>query len=206
MTTILLTRHGETEYNREVRFRGQVDVPLNEKGERQAAALAERLTEFPVRAVYTGPLQRAWRTGEICAQRLGLTPQVLPGLQDISYGDWQGRTLDEIRALYPEMFQRYITAPVGLRFPGGDTLEELVVRALGAMREVVARHPDDTLVLVAHQGVNKALLCGLLGLGLEHFWDIRQDECCLNVITCQSAQRYEIVSLNDTCHMKGIRQ
>ena len=204
MTTILLTRHGQTEWNREERFRGQIDVPLNETGERQAQALALRLKGWPVTALYTGPLQRARRTGELCARALGLEPQVLPGLLDLDYGQWQGLTPAEVAARDPELYARWLDQPSSVRFPGGEGLVDLRDRAVAAVEEVAERHTGGTIVLVAHMGVNKALLCGLMGLSLDGYWVLRQDTCCLNVIRCHGPRRYEIVSLNDTCHMAGL--
>ncbi len=204
MTTILLTRHGQTEWNREVRYRGQLDVPLNATGERQAAALAERLAAYPVAAIYSGPLQRAVRTGQICAERLGLTPQVLPGLLDTSFGEWQGLTPAEVDARYPELHRRYLTTPADVHFPGGENLAAVQQRAVAALETSIARHPEQTIVLVAHMGVNKVLLCAVLGLDLNHFWALRQDTCCLNIFRTQGPGQYEIVTLNDTCHMQGV--
>jgi alpha-ribazole phosphatase len=203
-TTILLVRHGQTEWNREERFRGQIDVPLNDTGERQAAALAERLAVFPIAAIYTGPLQRAAHTAEICATRLGLTVQALPGLLDINFGEWQGLSPAEVAAREPELYDRWLNAPASVRFPGGERLEDMQQRAVSALETVIARHPGETVVLVAHMAVNKALLCAVLGLDLDHYWALRQDTCCLNIFRCHGRQRYELVTLNDTCHMDPV--
>ncbi len=202
-TTILLTRHGQTEWNREERFRGQIDVPLNATGERQAEALAARLVAFPVAAIYTAPLQRARRTAEICAARLGLTPQVLPGLLDANYGEWQGLSPSEIAARYPDQYRQWLSAPGEVTFPGGERFADMQARALAALQAVVARHPGETAVLVAHMAVNKALLSGILGVGLNAYWLLRQDTCALNILRCHGSG-YEIVALNDTCHMDSV--
>lgn len=204
MTTIVLTRHGQTEWNREERYRGQIDVPLNATGERQAAALAERLAAFPVTAIYTGPLQRAVLTGEICAMRLGLTARVLPGLLDLNLGEWQGSSPATVAAREPELYSLWLSTPAAVHFPGGESLEQVRQRAVDALETAIARHPGETVVLVAHQGVNRVLLCAVLGLGLNHYWTFRQDTCCLNIFRCQGPRRYEIVTLNDTCHMDAV--
>lgn len=203
-TTILLTRHGQTELNREARFRGRLDVPLNETGERQAAALAERLAAFPVSAIYAGPLQRARRTAEICGRKLNVTPEVLPGLLDANYGEWQGLTIDEVAARYPREYDQWLHAPELVHFPGGEAFADMQRRVVAALESVIARHPGETAVLVAHMGLNKVLLCAVLGLGLDRYWTLRQDTCCLNIFRCQGPQRYEIVTLNDTCHMDRV--
>ena len=201
MTSILLVRHGQTEWNREERFRGQIDVPLNAIGERQAAALAERLAVFPVAAIYTGPLQRAARTGQICAERLGLRAQALPGLLHLHFGQWQGLSPAEVAASQPDLYQQWITAPASVRFPGGESLADMQQRALSALETVVAKHPGETVVLVAHLAVNRALLCALLGLDLNRYWMLRQDTCCLNIFRYHGPQHYEMVAFNDTCHL-----
>ena len=203
-TTILLTRHGQTEWNREERFRGRMDLPLNSTGERQAEALAERLAAFPVSAIYSGPLQRAQRTAEICSHRLGLPYQVLPGLLDVDYGQWQGLSPAEVADRYPEQYRQWRDAPAQVRFPGGESFAEMQARAVAALEDVISPHSGQTVVLVAHMGVNKALLCAVLGLDLSHYWALRQDTCCLNIFRCLAPQRYEIVTLNDTCHMDGV--
>ncbi|MDI7274817.1 MAG: histidine phosphatase family protein [Anaerolineae bacterium] len=204
MTTILLTRHGQTEWNREERYRGQADIPLNATGERQAAALAERLVAFPITALYTSPLQRAARTAQICAARLGLEAQPLQGLLDIDFGQWQGLTPEQASARDPELYQRWLAAPGTVRFPGGESLEAVQRRAMEALETVIARHPAETVVLVAHMVVNKVLLCTILGLDLNSYFTLRQDTCSLNVFRCHGPQRYEIVTLNDACHMDAV--
>ena len=203
MTTILLTRHGQTEWNRDERYRGQVDVALNATGERQAAALAERLTAFPISAIYTGPMQRAVRTGQICAERLGLTVQTLPGLLDLNFGEWQGLSPAEVSARYPELHRRWLTTPGDVQLPGGESLATMQRRAVEALEMVIARHPGETVLMVGHMGVNKVLLCAVLGLDLNRYWLIRQDTCCLNVFR-HCDQGYEIVTLNDTCHLDAV--
>jgi broad specificity phosphatase PhoE len=204
MTTIVLTRHGQTEWNREERFRGRADIPLNATGERQAAALAERLAAFPVSAIYTGPLQRAYRTGEICAARLGRPAEVLPGFLDLNFGEWQGLSPDEAAARDPELYRVWLATPGAVHFPGGERLVDLQRRAVAGLEEVITRHPGETTVLVAHMAVNKVLLCAVLGLDLDDYWALRQDTCCLNIFRCHAPGRYEIVTLNDTCHMDAV--
>lgn len=214
-TTILLTRHGQTEWNREERYRGQMDIPLNETGERQAAALAERLASFPVHAIYAGPLQRARRTAEICAERLRLPVHVLPGLLDLNFGAWQGLTPAQAAQRDPDLHQRWLQAPSSVAFPEGESLRAMQRRAFAALEETAARHLGQTIVLVAHMAVNKALLCAILGLDLDRYWMLHQGTCCLNIIlrspvhapdlaAGQVPHRYEIVTLNDVCHIAAM--
>lgn len=201
MTQIILVRHGQTEWNRVERFRGRADVPLNETGLAQAEAAGRRIaaTWQPV-AVYSSPLSRARRTAEAIARPLNLRPESTPGLVDIDYGEWQGLTPDEARQRWPDEVQAWYESPHTARIPGGETLPALQARAMAAVLELAARHAGRTIVLVSHTVVNRAILLGALGAGLECFWRLRQDNGALNVLEVEG-ERWTLVSMNDTCHL-----
>ena len=202
MTRIVLVRHGETEWNRVERFRGRADVPLNQTGIAQAEATARRIEKgWEVTAVYASPLVRALRTAEAIAQQFTLDVQVHPGLIDIDYGAWQGRSPDEVRREQPELVDAWYRAPQAARIPGGESLDELRIQCGEALREVAERHPARTVALVAHTVVNRVILLIVLGLGNERFWRLRQDPCAINEIEA-SGEEYTLVSMNDTCHLQ----
>ncbi len=204
MTThILLIRHGQTEWNRVERFRGRADVPLNDVGLAQAEATGRRVAQSwrPV-AVYSSPLSRAVKTAEAVARHFDLTVQIHPGLADIDYGDWQGLTPDEARQSWPDEIDNWYNHPERARIPNGETLSELRQRAMQTIEELTAKHPGDTIALVGHTVINRVILLGVLGLGNERFWRLRQDTCAINVIEAEAGD-YTLVSLNDTCHLHG---
>ncbi len=207
MTRILLVRHGQTAWNigtssaEGERFRGRIDLPLNEQGYAQAQALAERLADEPIAAIYASPLQRAMETARPTARRLGLSVQPLEGIVDINYGGWQEHSHSEVSQLYPILYRRWLQEPHLVRPPGGESLEEVRERAMAALYRVIAHHPDQTVLAVAHQVVNKVLVCAMLGLDNSHFWRIRQDNGCLNIFECQEGV-FTAVLINDTCHLK----
>lgn len=202
MSTILLVRHGETEWNRIERFRGCADIPLNENGLRQAELLARRIkAEWEPAAVYSSPLSRSVKTAEAIAGQFGLRVEIHEGLSDINYGDWQGLTPDEVKVRWPELFQRWVTCPRGLHFPGGEILEERQAKGVAAIKEIAKRHPFDTVVCVGHTVINRLILLGLLDLGLDYFWRIRQDNCSLNVLE-QRGDHFICVTMNETGHLK----
>ncbi len=203
MTRIILVRHGQTEWNRIERFRGQMDVPLNEMGHRQAEAIAKALTGWPVVAVYASPLCRAQDTARPIAEAFQLPCQTLDGLLDIHYGQWAGLSPEEAQARYPEMHALWRTAPHLARPTGGESLADVRERAVAALHQTIAAHPAQTIVLVGHQVVNKVLCCAVLGLDLSHFWRIRQDNACISIFEYQDGV-FEIVLLNDTCHLAGL--
>jgi broad specificity phosphatase PhoE len=162
-TTIVLVRHGETDWNRERRYQGHADTPLNEAGRAQARELAEMLRSEDVSAVYTSPLRRASETARIVAGRLGLEARELEPLREIDVGDWQGLTVDEVRTRFPER------ADVAWHsgWPNGETHDELAARVVPALLELGRRHTGDRVLGVTHAGPIRAALSAATGLAHE---------------------------------------
>ncbi len=204
MTRIILVRHGQTEWNVGAgageRFRGRIDLPLDDAGLAQARALAQRLADYPIVAIYSSPLKRAVETARPTAQQLGLPVQPLPGIIDINYGDWQGLSHDEVAQAHPDLYRLWLEKPHLVRFPNGESLRQVRLRGMAALKEVAARHDGRVILLVAHQVVNKVLVCAMLGLDNSHFWRIRQDNACINVFEHQDGA-FTAVLINDTCHL-----
>jgi probable phosphoglycerate mutase len=201
MCRIILVRHGQTEWNRVERFRGRADVPLNETGLAQAEATGRRVaTEWTPSAVYSSPLSRAVRTAEAIAKQFDLPVLVHPGLADIDYGEWQGLAPEEARLRWPLEIDAWYNRPHQVRIPGGETLSDLRARAMQTVNELAVRHAGDTIVLVGHTVINRIILLGILGLGNERFWRIKQEPCAINVFEAEESD-FTLVSLNDTCHL-----
>lgn len=202
MGRIILVRHGQTEWNRVERFRGRADVPLNETGLAQAQATGRRIAaEWQPSAIYTSPLSRSVKTAEAIAEHHDLAVQQHPGLADIDYGEWQGLSPQEARRHWPEEIDTWYQRPHKARIPGGETLEDLRARAMETVNELAARHPGETIVLVGHTVINRIILLGVLRLGNERFWRIRQDTCAINVFEADNDD-FTLASLNDTCHLR----
>jgi broad specificity phosphatase PhoE len=202
MTRIILVRHGQTAWNvgSGERFRGRIDLPLDDTGLAQAHALAQRLADYPIVAIYSSPLKRALETAQPTAQQLSLPVQPLPGTIDINYGDWQGLSHPEVATACPDLYQHWLETPHRVKFPNGESLRQVRLRSMAALKEVSARHEGHVILLVAHQVVNKVLICAMLGLGNSHFWRIRQDNACINVFEHQDGM-FTAVLINDTCHL-----
>ncbi len=200
MTKIVIVRHGQTKWNLEKRFRGSQDIPLDETGILQAEALARRLAPENIAAIYSSHLQRALKTAEIIAAPHGLVPITTDGLSNINYGDLEGRLISEIAADFPEFYRAMLETPHLVRFPGGNTLDELADRAVSGLHEMIAKHPGQTFVAVSHQVVTKILICAILHLDNSYHWDITQDTCCINVFRFKNG-RFIVDRLNDTCHL-----
>ncbi|HHY47858.1 MAG TPA: histidine phosphatase family protein [Firmicutes bacterium] len=202
---VILVRHGQTQWNKEDIFRGTIDVDLDETGIRQAELASKALARIKIDAVYSSPMKRAITTATIIARPHGLPVQTERGFGDFSFGEWQGKSRDEIRQQYPDLYSQWETEPHKVRFPGGDSLDDLRDRALPALERVIDAHsPDGTVVVVSHRVVTKVLLCAILGLDNSRFWHIRQDVCCFNIFERDSRGRYIIHVINDTCHLREI--
>ncbi|TET40003.1 MAG: histidine phosphatase family protein [Dehalococcoidia bacterium] len=203
MTRIILVRHGQTEWNREERFRGRVDIDLDETGVRQAQAAAEKIARWDVAAIYSSPLKRAMATAQIIASRLGLPVEPLHGINDMDFGIWQGLSIEEARRRYRELFDLWRYSPQRLEIPEGETLEDVQRRAVATIDDLVARHQNETVALVTHRVVCKVLLCHLLGLDNSHFWQIAQDTTAINLFELWEGWS-SLRLLNDTCHLRNL--
>lgn len=204
MTQIILVRHGQTEWNRVERFRGRADVPLNTTGLVQAQATAARIAaSWPPAAILAGPLLRTLQTGQAIAVRCQQTVTVEPRLIDIDYGAWQGLTPAEVRERWPEQLAAWYETPHLARIPGGELLAAVRERALAVVAEVAARFPAQSVVLVSHTVVNRALVLGALGLSDDRFWRLRQEPCAINVLEAEDSM-ITLVTFNDTCHLGAL--
>jgi broad specificity phosphatase PhoE len=205
VTRFILVRHGQTAWNREERFRGQSDVPLDDTGLTQASATAGRLsTEWRPAAVYCSPLLRARQTAQAIAEPFGLPVRPLAGLNDINFGLLQGLTVPEARDRWPDVVNAWFSTPHLAQPPAGETLTEVSHRAMAAVRELAARHPGDTVVLVGHLVLNRVILLGVTGLSLDRFWRLGQDTCAINVFDAEDGD-FTLLTLNDTCHLRPAR-
>jgi len=201
VTTLILVRHGQTAWNAVERFRGRADIPLNEVGLSQAKHTAERISrQWKPTAVYCSPLSRARATAEAVAQLCRLSVAIHPGLIDIDYGRWQGMTPEEARLRYPQRTRRWYRGARWIRPPGGEPLSAVKHRSLKAVLDIASKHQGQVVVMVGHTVVNRAILLGVLSVGLSHFWQLSQDPCAVNVIELERGS-FTVRSVNDTCHL-----
>jgi probable phosphoglycerate mutase len=162
MTTLLLARHGETDWNRERRFQGHADPPLNELGRRQAGELAERLRDDCVAAIYSSPLRRAHETALVVGAGLGLPVETRPALREVDVGSWQGLSRDEIEERFPDDFRRWLDGAAG--WSGGETYAALQERVVPELLGLARRHEGQRVLLVCHGGTIRAAQAAAAGL------------------------------------------
>ncbi len=204
MVEIILTRHGETDWNTAEIFRGRADVDLNETGLKQAELLGEYLSGEKIDFVYSSPLKRAVQTAEAIAQPHTLDVNTVQNLIDFDYGEWQGLAHREVRDKYPELYQDWLDTPEQVRIPGGESLEDVRSRAMPFVEDAVMRCREGRIVFVSHRVVNKVLICALLGLGNAHFWNVRLDTGGISRFNCGDG-RVVLISHNDTSYLKPVQ-
>jgi probable phosphoglycerate mutase len=204
VTKILLVRHGHVEGISPARFRGRTDLELTDRGKAEALAVGQRIaSKWQPKKVYTSPLGRCVATGAAIAQACRIGAESIEVLNDIDYGAWQMKSHDEMKAAAPELYAGWFTIPHLVRFPNGDSLQNLVSRSSDALRFAVERHPDETVVLVSHDSVNRALLIQLADLPLSSYWRLAQNPCCINEIDVIDGQ-IRVLSINDTAHLDSL--
>jgi broad specificity phosphatase PhoE len=201
---ILLARHGETPWNAEGRYQGQRDIALSDTGERQARLLGERLRELAITRAVASPLVRARRTAELAlGDSRADTLRLDEGLKEIAHGDWEGLLAAEIRERDPVRLRAWREKPETVQMPGagGESIVEVLDRAWPAFQRACAGlGADDTLLVVAHDAVNRVILCRILGLPLSRLWTFRQAPTTINLLEGPSVEALEVVRLNDCNH------
>lgn len=203
MTRIILVRHGQTEWNRIERFRGRATLDLNEVGIKQAEAIAKRIVQWSVVAVYSSSLLRAVTTAQILAQHLGLEVECLPGLIDIDYGEWQGLSPDEAAVRDSSLYRLWLESPHLVTFPGGESLTQVRERAVACVDNLIQVHPEKTMVVVSHKVVCQVLILHFLGLDNSCFWRVTQDVSAINLFEIRGGIPVALL-LNDTCHLSKL--
>jgi probable phosphoglycerate mutase len=204
MTKILLIRHGHVEGIKPERFRGRAPLDLTALGRAEAQVVAERVAgTWKPSKVYTSPMGRCIETGAAIAKACGAPTEVCDDLTDIDYGAWQFKTFEEAKSENPILFAAWFATPHLVRFPNGESLQDLVARAANALRFVLAHHLDETIVLVGHDSVNRALLMQLLDQPLSAYWRLAQSPCCLNEIDITDG-KVSVQRINETGHLEAL--
>lgn len=219
VTTLYLIRHGAVEGDGAKRYNGSINVPLSETGILQVkaaaaflkahlgnAALSRHMSylkdihagEEPEKtpslsSVYCSDLSRSVRSAEIIAEPFGLTPVIEPALRERSFGDWEGMTFSEIRDGYPEQFGLWAENPLKYSPPRGETTGDVRDRAIGVFNAIINKHQGGYVAVVAHGGINRIILCHILGSPLEHIFRIEQDHAAVNII--EFWEKYPVVKL-----------
>ncbi len=205
---LLLVRHGETDWNREGRFQGQIDIPLNDNGLAQAEAARRFLADVPIQRAWSSVMARPRRTAEVILEsHPEIELAVSEGLVEIGHGLWEGRLEREIAADWPQLLADWKVAPHTVQMPEGETIHDVWERALRSW-EGIARSLEDgqTGLVVAHDAVNKTILCALLGLGPADIWAVKQGNGGVTVVDYPHGPGGGpvVACLNLTHHLGGV--
>lgn len=181
-TRIHLLRHGAITGSGEHRYNGQTDVTLSPRGLGQYQLLADRLADRPIAACYSSDLKRCAEGARILCARRGIEPVLKTELRELSFGNWEGMTWDELAERYPDQWQARMNDFVGYRVPGGENLQDLQNRLMPVMEQLIGRHRGEEIIVVGHGGTNRVILLSALGAPLSSMFRIEQDFGCLNII------------------------
>jgi len=200
-----LIRHGESEWNSENRLCGRSDVPLSEPGRRQVKNLAERLKPIPFEALYSSPLERALETARLISESVGLQPIPDPRLVELDYGQWEGRTLAEIRENDPKVFGAWEANPAQVAPPGGESGLQAQQRVVSFLDFLAEKHPRGQVLVVFHKTVCRLAICHALGMPpSEYRRRLILDNAALSIIQARP-YGWRLMAFNDTSHLSACR-
>ncbi len=213
--TLYLVRHGETGREDKGRYKGSLDVPLSEEGENQIRQSADLIANYIGRSakeqrvsylasihgatldnragnvLYCSTLIRAKRSADIIGEKLGLSAMPIHDLRERSFGQWEGMSFDEIKDAYPKEFNQWAGNPLRYSPPGGESTLDVKKRVIPALRSILKSHASGNIIIAAHGGVNRIILCHLAGIPLKNIFRIEQAYGCVNII--EFWRRYPVI-------------
>ena len=202
---ILLVRHGESVWNRQQRIQGRKDPGLSEHGKKQALAVAKHLKREGIEVIYASGLRRCAQTARIIALRTGAKVKFRPEIEEITLGVWQGKTIEEVKKLYPKSYAAWLKVPSRARIPGWEGVPKFTKRVNRAFRSILEENSSTNICVVTHWGVIAAYLSNTLDADFDHiFQGVRVDNCGISKISYENGKAI-IQCINDTrCLGKAI--
>ncbi len=179
---VYLIRHGETANAGQICFNGHFDVGLSEGGQEQFRLISQSLESHPIHSVYSSDLIRTRTCAEIVAEPHGLKPIAHPELRELCFGEWEGLSVQEVNRKYPNELENRLKNIDTFSVKGGESFHQLKDRVIPKFEEIVADHPQDTIVMLVHGGVNRVILGHLLGIPINNIFRIQQEYGAVNVL------------------------
>ncbi len=205
---IFLIRHGETDWNKEGRFQGQIDIPLNDNGKDQARKTFEYLRNISFNKAFSSSMNRPFETAQIILQQnKDLEIKKIDSLMEISHGLWEGKLEEEIREKWPRLLKSWHDKPEDVMMPEGESIKDVSERSIEAFEKIcLSQQENDLTLLVAHDAVNKTLICNIFGINYSNIWMIKQGNGGITVIDLfdDPSKPNVISALNITTHLGGI--
>ena len=203
-TTLILIRHGETPYNRDRRYQGHRDTPLTKKGKRQAKEIAIRLRNESLDAIYSSDIKRTRYTAKVINGYYSLKINILPQLREIDFGDWEGKTHNEIRREWKGLLDEWENEPSKIKISRGESIKDLAERVRTTIKKIISDHPGQRIAIITHGGPIRIILMDALGLGTDNWWKTITSNGGISIIEYQS-KRAKVLLQNDTFHLKDNR-
>ena len=199
---ILLVRHGQTSWNKQRKFLGRTDIPLDDEGRTQARLMARSISHIPLSGLYSSPLSRAWQTAEAIAQEHSLTIQRIDGLTELDQGELEGHSASILQEKYATFFREWRADPTHIRVPGGETLTECHARASQAVHALLKNHePGPPVAIVSHRMTIGGLICEAMGIPLRENLKLEQRNTAINLLGYREG-KLSVHRLNDTAHLE----
>jgi probable phosphoglycerate mutase len=203
ITKLYLVRHGESTWNAQARYQGQLDTPISELGQEQSRALARRLASEGLDVVYTSPLARSVGTARLIADALEIEVREEPRFIEIHHGEWQGMYVREVEEKFGDLLKLWKTHPSRAQMPGGESFDDVMQRALEATGEILDRHAGQRVAVVSHDIPLKAIIVDALKMDRDNSWALGFENGAFSVVEYGSRKR--LTALNDIYHLDGIR-
>jgi probable phosphoglycerate mutase len=199
MMKIYIVRHGETQWNKEEVFRGRKDISLNETGKKQVERVGLYFSHRPINRIVSSPLARARQTAEAISNPISIAIETMEELTDFNFGIWEGLPLREVEKRFPADFAIWKTSPEKLRIENGDTLAMVRNRISAGLANITSGQ-EGAVVIVTHRVICKIIVLHALGIGNEHFWDMKYDPGSITLLDRKN-DKYTLIFSNDTCHL-----
>ncbi|MDD3654195.1 MAG: alpha-ribazole phosphatase [Desulfotomaculaceae bacterium] len=198
---IFFVQHGETTWNVQLKLQGHSDVPLSDRGRKQAELLAQRLANMKIDCLYSSDLSRASETAEIIARTHDLKVNKDPSFRELNFGYWEGLTIEEVKEKYPAELKKWWASPLNTRIPGGEMQAEVVERTTNATKRIIASHNDETVLVVAHGGVIRCIIASVLGMNLNENWRLYLDNTSMSLLEFRRWEKGILKLFNDCAHL-----
>ena len=202
MGMLLIVRHGETEWNAEGRIQGHTDIGLSEKGAEQAHSLGIRLAGINIDVAYTSDLKRSSETAKLALGGRDIVLNETAMLREYNKGAFEGLTLAEIKARFPDEYPRYLEKDLGYAPKGGESIRDVSARMAKIINEIKTNHLNETVLVVSHGGVLRAAMVSLLGMPIEGNWSFVFGNCGLTMVDTHEDNAV-LRLFNDTSHLNG---
>lgn len=201
MKKIYLIRHGESQWNVIRKIQGQKDISLTDKGVEQAKLIGDRLTKEKIDKIYSSDLERAYNTAKIIGNKIGINPIPKKDFREINFGVWEGLSNDKMMAEYYDEVYLWRKEPEKLKIEGGETLQEVQIRAMKCLEKIVDTSNDESILIVSHGVTLKTIILGLLDMDLMYFKNLTINNVGLTIVEFREYNKVLRV-LNDTSHVK----